>query len=60
VIDCVANHRTANPKVVVIFGLGEIARSLREWLGRPGEVARRDRLRPNVAVEAEHEAVHAF
>jgi predicted nucleotidyltransferase len=47
-------------KVATIFDLGEIQQSLEEWLGRSVDVARRDRLRPNVAVEAEQEAVHAF
>jgi uncharacterized protein len=47
-------------KFTTIFDLGEIQQSLEEWLGRAVDVARRDRLRPNVAAEAEQEAVHAF
>jgi len=47
-------------KVATIFDIGEIHQSLEEWLGRAVDVARRDRLRPNVAAEAEQEAVHAF
>jgi predicted nucleotidyltransferase len=47
-------------KVATIFDLGEIQQSLEEWLGRAVDVARRDRLRPNVAAEAEQEAIHAF
>jgi len=47
-------------KVATIFDLGDIQQSLEEWVGRSVDVARRDRLRPNVAVEAEQEAVHAF
>jgi uncharacterized protein len=47
-------------KVATIFDLGEVQQSLEEWLGRPVDVARRDRLRPHVAAEAEQEAVNAF
>lgn len=47
-------------RVTTIFDLGEIQQSLEEWLGRPVDVARRDRLRLAVAAEAEQEAVRAF
>ncbi|HTW70075.1 MAG TPA: nucleotidyltransferase domain-containing protein [Acetobacteraceae bacterium] len=47
-------------KVATIFDLGEIQQYLEEWLASPVDVARRDRLRPNVAAEVEREAVHAF
>lgn len=47
-------------RVSTIFDIGEIQQSLEEWVGRPVDVARRDRLRPNVAAEVEREAVHAF
>ena len=47
-------------KIRGIFAMGSIQSSMQEWLGRPVDLARRDRLRPNIAVEAEREAVHAF
>lgn len=47
-------------KVRSIFQLGEIQQSLEGWIGRSVDVARRDRLRPGVAIEVEREAVHAF
>lgn len=43
-----------------LFALGRIQVSLEEWMGRPVDVARRDRLREGVAREVEQEAVHAF
>jgi predicted nucleotidyltransferase len=47
-------------KVTSIFDIGEIQQSLETWVGRPVDIARRDRLRPSVAAEAERDAVHAF
>lgn len=47
-------------KIRGIFAMGRIQSSMQEWIGRPVDLARRDRLRPNIAVEAEREAVHAF
>lgn len=47
-------------RVTTIFDIGEIQQSLEEWMGRSVDVARRDRLRPNVALEVAQEAVHAF
>ena len=47
-------------KVATIFDIGEIQQLLEEWMGRSVDVARRDRLRPNVAAEVAQEAVRAF
>jgi predicted nucleotidyltransferase len=50
-----------DPAVVSgIFALGRIQSRLETWMGRPVDVARRDRLRPGVATEAERDAVYAF
>ena len=43
-----------------IFAIGHIQQSLQDWIGRPVDLARRDRLRPGVAREAEQDAVDAF
>jgi len=46
-------------KIRGIFAMGRLQTSMEEWIGRPVDLARRDRLRPNVADEAERGAVHA-
>ena len=43
-----------------IFAIGHIQQSLQDWIGRPVDLARRDRLRPGIATEAEHDAIDAF
>jgi predicted nucleotidyltransferase len=43
-----------------IFAIGHIQQSMEDWIGRPVDLARRDRLRPGVAREAEQDAVDAF
>ncbi len=43
-----------------IFAIGHIQQSIQDWIGRPVDLARRDRLRPGVAREAEQDAVDAF
>jgi predicted nucleotidyltransferase len=43
-----------------IFAIGHIQQSIQEWIGRPVDLARRDRLRPQIAAEAEHDAIDAF
>ncbi len=47
-------------KVHSIFAMGRIQNTLEGWIGRPVDVARRDRLRPGVGAEAERDAAHAF
>lgn len=47
-------------KVHGILGLGRIQVRFEKMVGRSVDLARRDRLRPHVAVEAEKDAVHAF
>jgi len=43
-----------------LFGLGRIQVCLQEWLGYPVDLAIRQRLRPDIAEEAERDAVCAF
>jgi predicted nucleotidyltransferase len=43
-----------------IFAIGHIQQSLQDWIGRPVDLARRDRLHPGIATEAEHDAIDAF
>jgi len=47
-------------KVRGIFALGRIQTLLEEWIGRPVDLARRDRLRPGAATEAAQDGIHAF
>src|SRR6266568_2693463 len=50
-----------NPCVVrSIFGYGGIQQSLEEWVGRPVDLADKNRLRPGVAAAAEREQILAF
>ncbi len=43
-----------------LFDLAGIHAEVEEVIGAPVDVARLDRLRPHVAIEAERDAVHAF
>lgn len=43
-----------------IFAYGGIQQSLAEWIGRPVDLAGKDRLRPGVAAEAERDQIVAF
>ena len=47
-------------KVRRLFAYGAIQQSLEEWIGRPVDLARRDRLRPTVAAAAVQDGIHAF
>lgn len=47
-------------KVRSIVAMGRIQVRLERLMGRSVDIARRDRLRHSVAIEAEQEAVHAF
>ena len=47
-------------RVRSLFDLGHIHSLVEEIIGGPVDVARRDRLRPHVAIEAERDAVDAF
>jgi predicted nucleotidyltransferase len=47
-------------KVRGIVALGRIQARLEKLLGRPVDLARRDRMRPHVSTEAERDAVYAF
>ena len=50
-----------NPSVVSsIFAYGGIQQALEDWIGRPVDVAGKDRLRPGVATEAERDQILAF
>ena len=50
-----------DPSVVrSIFGYGGIQQALEEWIGRPVDLAGKDRLRPGVAAEAEKDQILAF
>jgi uncharacterized protein len=50
-----------NPSVVgSIFAYGGIQQALEDWIGRPVDLAGRDRLRPGVAAEAERDQILAF
>ncbi len=50
-----------DPQVVrSLFAYGGIQQSLAEWLGRPVDLAGKDRLRPGAAAEAERDAILAF
>ncbi|MFI5022204.1 MAG: nucleotidyltransferase family protein [Alphaproteobacteria bacterium] len=50
-----------DPAVVhSLFAYGGIQQSLEEWIGRPVDLAGKERLRPAAAVEAERDAIHAF
>ncbi|HUI17450.1 MAG TPA: nucleotidyltransferase family protein [Alphaproteobacteria bacterium] len=50
-----------DPAVVKsLFAYGGIQQSLEEWIGRPVDLAGKERLRPGAAVEAERDAIHAF
>jgi hypothetical protein len=46
--------------VDTLFGYAEIQQAIEEWIGRPIDVARKDRLRPGVAAEAERDQIVAF
>ncbi len=43
-----------------IFAIGRIQQTIQEWVGRPVDVARQDRLRPGIASEATKDAINAF
>ena len=43
-----------------LFAYGGIQQSLEAWLGRPVDLAARERLRPGAAAEAERDAIRAF
>lgn len=47
-------------QVPTLFDMGGIQQSLEDWVGRSVDVARRDRLRPGIAVEAARDAIDAF
>src|SRR6266516_502379 len=50
-----------NPSVVSsIFAYGGIQQALEDWIGRPVDLAGKDRLRPGVAAEAERDQILAF
>jgi uncharacterized protein len=50
-----------NPSVVSsIFAYGGIQQELESWIGRPVDLAGKDRLRPGVAAEAERDQILAF
>jgi uncharacterized protein len=43
-----------------LFAYGGIQQSLEEWIGRPVDLAGKERLRRGAAVEAQRDAIHAF
>jgi len=43
-----------------IFAYGRIQQALEDWIGRPVDLAGKDRLRPGVAAEAERDQILAF
>jgi predicted nucleotidyltransferase len=47
-------------KVRGIVAIGRIQARLEKLLGRPVDLARRDRMRPHVSTEAEKDAVYVF
>lgn len=50
-----------DPAVVrSIFAYGGIQQSIEQWIGRPVDLASKDRLRPGAAAEAERDEIHAF
>ncbi|MGO8869029.1 MAG: nucleotidyltransferase family protein [Alphaproteobacteria bacterium] len=50
-----------DPAVVhSLFAYGGIQQSLEDWIGRPVDLAGKERLRPGAAAEVERDAIHAF
>ena len=47
-------------KVTGIFAIGHIQESLKDWIGRSVDVARRDRLNSTITAEIKKDAINAF